>query len=185
VSCPNLAEHGRPFAHDAAETGAAVQAVAGVGLGLPVLAKLAPDVADLPAIAGAALAAGADGLTLVNTARALLVDAEVGRPVLGAGTGGLSGAPLKPIALRAVHEVATAHVGVPIIGTGGVNTGVDAVELLLAGAAAVGVGTATFLDPRATLRILDELETWCARHGVARVADLTGALRAPDREETA
>jgi dihydroorotate dehydrogenase (NAD+) catalytic subunit len=96
-----------------------------------------------------------------------------------------SGPPLKPIALRAVHEVAAAHPGVPIIGTGGVSTGVDAVELLLAGAAAVGVGTATFLDPRATLRILDELEAWCDHHGVTRVADLTGALRAADREETA
>ena len=185
VSCPNLAAHGQPFAYDAGQTGAAVQAVADAALGLPTFAKLAPDVADLPAIAAAALAAGADGLTLVNTARALLVDAELARPVLGAGTGGLSGAPLKPIALRAVHEVAVAHVGVPIIGTGGVTTGLDAVELLLAGAAAVGVGTASFLDPRATLRILDELEAWCQRHGVARVADLTGALRASDREETA
>jgi dihydroorotate dehydrogenase (NAD+) catalytic subunit len=185
VSCPNLAEHGRPFAHDAAETAAAVHAVTDAALGLPVFAKLAPDVADVPAIAGAALGAGADGLTLVNTARALLVDAELGRPVLGAGTGGLSGPPLKPIALRAVHEVAAAHRGVPIIGTGGVTSGVDAVELLLAGATAVGVGTATFLDPRATLRILDELEAWCEHHGVARVADLTGALRAADREETA
>jgi len=185
VSCPNLAAHGRPFAYDAAPTGAAVRAVTEASRPLPVFAKLAPDVADLPAIGAAALEAGATGLTLVNTARALVVDAELGRPVLGAGTGGLSGAALKPIALRAVREVAGAHPGVPIIGTGGVAAGVDAVELLLAGASAVGVGTATFLDPRAPLRVLAELEAWCARHGVTRVADLTGALRDPDREETA
>ncbi len=183
VSCPNLAAHGRPFAHDAAQTGAAVAAVTAAGLGLLVLAKLAPDVTDLPAIAAAALGAGADGLTLVNTARALAVDAATRRPVLGAGPGGLSGPPLKPVALRAVAEVASAHPGVPIVGTGGVTTGLDAVEMLLAGATAVGVGTATFADPRATLHILAELERWCAHHGVARVTDLTGALRAPDREE--
>ena len=183
VSCPNLAAHGRPFAHDPVSTAAAVTAVRGAGLALPLLAKLAPDVTDLPAIAAAALDAGADGLTLVNTARALAVDAELRRAVLGAGPGGLSGRPLKPIALRAVHEVATAHPGVPIVGTGGVTTGLDAVEMLLAGATAVGVGTATFADPRAPLRILAELTRWCDHHGVTRVADLTGTLRAPDREE--
>ncbi len=183
VSCPNLAAHGRPFAHDPAQTGAAIGAVSGAGLGLPVLAKLSPDVTDLPAIADAALASGADGLTLVNTARALVVDAATRRPVLGAGPGGLSGPPLKPIALRAVYEVAAEHPGVPIIGTGGVTTGLDAVEMLLAGATAVGVGTATFADPRAPLRILAELDRWCGHHGVERVADLTGALRPADREE--
>ena len=97
---------------------------------------------------------------------------------MGAGGGGLSGAAIKPIALRAVHDVAREYPGVPIIGTGGVFTGVDAVEMLLAGATAVGVGTATFLDPRASLRILAELDEWCVEHDVARVADLTGALRA-------
>jgi dihydroorotate dehydrogenase (NAD+) catalytic subunit len=183
VSCPNLAAHGQPFAYDATQTAAVVTAVAGVELALPLFAKLAPDVADLPGIATAALAAGATGLTLVNTVRALLVDPETRRPVLGGGTGGLSGPALKPIALRAVHAVAAAHPGAPIIGTGGVSTGPDAAEMLLAGAAAVGIGTATFREPRAMLRIQRELEAWCAHHGVERVADLTGALRAADREE--
>jgi dihydroorotate dehydrogenase (NAD+) catalytic subunit len=116
----------------------------------------------------------------VNTVRGLLIDAAAGRPTLGAGErgGGLSGPAIKPIALRMVHDVARAHPGVAIIGTGGVSSGVDAVEMLLAGASAVGVGTATFVDPRATLRILDELVDWCVAHDVARVSDLTGALRA-------
>jgi dihydroorotate dehydrogenase (NAD+) catalytic subunit len=178
VSCPNLAHHGVPFAHDATHTAAAVRAVVHAVGPLPVFAKLSPDVTDLVGIAGAALESGATGLTLVNTARALLIDAEVRRPALGAGAGGLSGPALKPIALRAVHEVARAYPGTPIIGTGGVTTGTDAVEMLLAGASAVGVGTATFAEPRASLRILDELIAWCARHGVRRIRDLTDSMGA-------
>ncbi len=178
VSCPNLAQHGVPFAHDATHTAAAVGAVVQAVGPLPVFAKLSPDVTDLVCIAGAALDAGATGLTLVNTARALLVDAELRRPALGAGAGGLSGPALKPIALRAVADVARARPGTPIIGTGGVTTGTDAVEMLLAGASAVGVGTATFAEPRASLRILDELAAWCAHHGVSRVRDLTDSMGA-------
>lgn len=177
LSCPNLHHGDEMFAHDAAATAAAVGAFAGEGLGLPILAKLSPGVADLPAIAGSAVGAGAVGLTLVNTVRGFLIDAEARRPVLGGAGGGLSGPAIKPIALRAVHDVARAHPGVPIIGTGGVTTGVDAAEMLLAGASAVGVGTATFADPRATLHILDELVEWCAHRGIERVAELTGALR--------
>jgi dihydroorotate dehydrogenase (NAD+) catalytic subunit len=196
VSCPNLhhgdadapGARGEMFAHDPAMTEAAVRAVVEVDLGLPVFAKLSPNVTHLDAIAAAAVRGGATGLTLVNTVRGLLVDAEACRPTLGAGSsgGGLSGAAIKPIALRAVFDVARAQPGVPIIGTGGVSTGVDAVEMLLAGASAVGVGTATFLDPRAMLRILDELVDWCRAHDVVRVADLTGALRAdaPSRSPT-
>src|SRR5262249_49743456 len=128
-------------------------------------------------IVTAALAAGATGVTLVNTVLGLLIDVEARRPVLGGGGGGLSGPAIKPIALRAVHDVATALPGVAIIGTGGVRTGRDAVEMMLAGASAVGVGTATFLDPRAALHVLEEMIDWCERHDVARVRDLTGALR--------
>jgi dihydroorotate dehydrogenase (NAD+) catalytic subunit len=179
LSCPNLQGDEVIFAHDANATATAVNAVAQSGVGVALFAKLSPAVADLPAIAGAAIDAGAEGLTLVNTVRALLIDAEMRRPVLGSLGGGLSGAAIKPIALRAVHDVTQAHPDVPVIGTGGVATGTDVVEMLLAGASAVGVGTATFADPRAMLRILDELRAWCDAHGVKSVAELTGALIAP------
>jgi len=175
LSCPNLA-HGELIAHDASATRATVRAVVDAVGSVPVFAKLSPNATDVVPIAGAAMEAGASGLTCINTVRAFLVDAERRAPALGAGNGGLSGAAIKPIALRVVRDVSRALPGVPVIGTGGVATGEDAVEMLLAGASAVGVGTATFLDPRAPLRIRDELAEWCAAHGVGRVADLTGAL---------
>jgi dihydroorotate dehydrogenase (NAD+) catalytic subunit len=176
VSCPNLHRRTEMFAHDARATADAVQAVVEAVRPLPVFAKLSPNVTDLTEIAGAAVGAGADGLTLVNTVLGLAIDAETRRPVLGAGGGGLSGPAIKPIALRAVHDVTRALPGTFVIGTGGVQSGVDAVEMMLAGAHAVGVGTASFLDPRAPYRVLEELRSWCATRGVARVSDLTGAL---------
>jgi len=180
LSCPNLA-HGDLIAHDAGATATTVRAVVDAAGSVPVLAKLSPNATDVVAVAEAAVGAGAVGLTCVNTVRAFLVDAETRTPALGAGNGGLSGPAVKPIALRVVHDVTRALPGVPVIGTGGVATGVDAVEMLLAGAVAVGVGTATFRDPRATLRIRDELAAWCGRHGIDRVADLIGALREEPR----
>jgi dihydroorotate dehydrogenase (NAD+) catalytic subunit len=176
VSCPNLERRSEMFAHDPDATADAIRAVFDVGLGLPVFAKLSPNVTDLTVIARAAVDGGATGLTLVNTVLGLLIDAETRRPVLGGGGGGLSGPAIKPVALRAVHDVTIALPGVPVIGTGGVQSGVDAIEMLLAGATAVGVGTASFLDPRAPYRILEELVAWCTSHGVARVQDLVGAL---------
>jgi dihydroorotate dehydrogenase (NAD+) catalytic subunit len=176
VSCPNLHQRSEMFAHDPDATASVVRVVVDASNGLPVFAKLSPNVTDLTLIARAAVDAGAAGLTLVNTVMGLLVDAETRRPVLGGGGGGLSGPAIKPIALRAVHDVTRALPGVPVIGTGGVRSGVDAVEMLLAGASAVGVGTASFLDPRAPYRVLDELVDWCAAHDVERVRDLIGAL---------
>jgi dihydroorotate dehydrogenase (NAD+) catalytic subunit len=178
VSCPNLHQRSEMFAHDPTATREVLVAVRDelTATGLPLLAKLSPNVTDITAIAGAALEAGADGLTLVNTVMGLLVDAETRRPVLGGGGGGLSGPAIKPVALRAVHDVARAFPGTPIIGTGGVTTGVDAVEMMLAGASAVGVGTANFADPRAPQRIARELHQWCAAHRVARVRDLIGGM---------
>lgn len=182
LSCPNLAGH-EMFAQSVEATADAVRAVVGElrgGAGPPpVFAKLTAQVTDIVIVAGAALGAGATGLTLINTLPGLMVDIDHRRPVLGGGGGGLSGPPILPVALRIVGEVARAHPGVPIIGTGGVTSGEDAAAMLLAGASAVGVGTATFADARATLHVRDELTQWCRRHRVTRVAELIGRLEWP------
>jgi len=172
VSCPNLEDRSKMFAHSPSATAEAVDAAAACRR--PRWAKLSPNVSDIAEIAGAALGAGAEALTLVNTLLGMAIDLEGRRPALGAG-GGLSGAALHPVAVRAVHDCRRAFPDASIIGVGGVSRGDDAVELLLAGADAVQVGTATFADPRAPLRILDELEQWCARHGVGTVRELVAA----------
>ena len=178
LSCPNVEARGSVFAHSEDATRDAMRAVVeSIGDALPTFAKLSPNVTDIVAIARAALDAGATGLTLVNSVMGLLVDAHERAPRLGAGGGGLTGAPIKPIALRAVWDVARELPGVPIIGTGGVSNGVDAIEMMLAGATAVGVGTATFADPRATLRIVREIHEWCATNGVRCVRDMIGGMR--------
>jgi dihydroorotate dehydrogenase (NAD+) catalytic subunit len=177
LSCPNVEDRSHVFAHSTDATRQATGAVvAAIGGASPVFAKLSPNVTDVVAITDAALDAGATGLTLINTVMGLAVDAERRQPRLGAGGGGLSGPPIKPIALRAVWDTAKAFPNVPIIGTGGITRGEDAIEMLLAGAHAVGVGTATFAEPRAMLRIVDEMRTWCAKHRVAQVGDLIGGL---------
>jgi dihydroorotate dehydrogenase (NAD+) catalytic subunit len=177
LSCPNVEHRSAVFAHACEPTREAIGSVVdALGGALPVFAKLSPNVTDLPSIAGAALAAGAAGLTLINTVMGLVVDVEGRRAKLGAGGGGLSGPPVHPVALRAVWEVSRAFPGVAIIGTGGVRDGRGAVAMLLAGASAVGVGTATFAEPRACLRIVDELRRWCEAEGVGSVKELIGAL---------
>jgi len=176
LSCPNVESRRAMFAHSPRLTAEAVEATAGCRR--PRWAKLSPNVTDLTEIAGAALDAGAEALTLVNTVMGMAIDIETRRPRLGAGGGGLSGPAIRPVAVRAVHDVCSAFPDAAVIGVGGVATGEHAVELLLAGASAVQVGTATFADPRAVARILGELERWCRRHSVARVADLVGRARA-------
>jgi dihydroorotate dehydrogenase (NAD+) catalytic subunit len=173
VSCPNLEDRSRMFAHSPAATASAVAATAGCGR--PRWAKLSPNAADLPEIAGAAHEAGAEAVVLTNTVLGMVIDVEARRPVLGARKGGLSGAAMHPVAVRAVYDVHEALPEVPIVGVGGTTAGVDVVEFLLAGASAVEVGTATFADPRAPRRILEEFEDWCERHGVTAVEELIGA----------
>lgn len=176
ISCPNVEDRRQMFAHSEEGTRAAVASVVtGLGdLALPVWAKLSPNVTDLPAIAGAALQAGAAGLTLVNTLMGLAVDPATGRARLGNGGGGLSGPALHPVAVRAVFDCRAAWPDAPIVGVGGIATGYDAAEMLAAGADAVQVGTASFAEPRACLRVLDELAAWCRRAGIHRIQDLKG-----------
>ena len=172
VSCPNHHARGEMFAHS--ERGTADVVAATAGCGRPRWAKLSPNVTDLVAIAAAAAESGADAVTLINTVMGMVIDTETRRPVLGKGGGGLSGPAIHPVAVRAVHDVHAALPDLPIVGVGGVARGIDAVELLLAGASAVEVGTATFADPRATEHVLGELQDWCARHGVRAARELIG-----------
>lgn len=180
ISCPNIEDRRRMFAHSCESTTAALRAViAGLsGSGLPVWAKLSPNVTDLPSIAGAALEAGASALTLVNTLMGLAIDPCDGRPRLGAGGGGLSGPALHSVAVRAVYDCKAAWPQASIIGVGGVGNGVDAAEMLAAGANAVQVGTASFFDPRAAAKVLADLRRWCCRNRVRRVSDLIGRAHA-------
>ncbi len=173
VSCPNVEDRRRMFAHSPKATAEVLAAVREANP-LPLWAKLSPNVADLAEIAAAAIGAGADAVTLINTVLGMTIDIEERRPLLGAGGGGLSGAAIHPVAVRAVYDVRSALPDTPIIGVGGVMNGADAIELMMAGASGIQVGTATFRDPRAPLRILEEMESWCAHRGIRAMSDLIG-----------
>ena len=175
VSCPNVTAGGIEFGHDPAQLERLTR-MCRAGTRRVLWVKLSPNAPDLVGTARAAVDGGADGLTLINTLRAMAIDAEKRRPMLARGCGGLSGPAIKPIALRMVWEVHGALPSVPLVGIGGVETGRDVVEFLLAGASAVQVGTAIFRNPAAPLRILGELERFCAEHGIAEVRELVGAL---------
>ena len=174
VSCPNVEDRNNMFAHSPAATRDAIAATAPVGI--PRWAKLSPNIMDLVPIAEAAAEGGAEAVTVANTLIGLAIDVESRKPRLGKGRGGLSGPAIRPVAVRAVNDVASALPELPVIGCGGINHGTDAIEFLLAGAAAVQVGTATFADPRSVVRIRDEIEGWCRDHRVGSVRTLTGAL---------
>jgi dihydroorotate dehydrogenase (NAD+) catalytic subunit len=179
ISCPNIEDRRRMFAHSEGGVREAVSAaVEGLAGTLPLWAKMSPNVTDLPALAGVAVESGAEAVTLINTVMAMAIDPATGQARLGAGGGGLSGPAVHPIAVRAVFECRAALPEVPIVGVGGVSTGADAAELLAAGADAVQVGTATFADPRAPLRVLRELEDWCTENGISNVEDLKGRAHA-------
>jgi dihydroorotate dehydrogenase (NAD+) catalytic subunit len=173
VSCPNLEDRSRMFAHSPSATGEAVSASAACGR--PLWAKLSPNTSELVLVAQAALANGAEALTLTNTLLGLAIDTERRVPVLGAGGGGLSGDALHSVALRAVYECRAAFPDCGIVGVGGIRDGEGAVRMLLAGADAIEVGTASLADPRAVARVQAELVSWCERHEVTAVRDLVGA----------
>ncbi|MEA2435027.1 MAG: dihydroorotate dehydrogenase catalytic subunit [Actinomycetota bacterium] len=177
ISCPNLEDRNNMFAHSAESTAAVVGKVKDALKRVPVFPKLSPNVTSLTEIATAALEAGADGLSLVNTVFGMQIDIETRRPKLAGTVGGLSGPAIHPIAVRAVHEVHTAFPHVPIIGQGGITTAEDALQLILAGAGAVAVGTANFVNPRAALEVASGISDYMDGHGAASVADIVGTVK--------
>jgi dihydroorotate dehydrogenase (NAD+) catalytic subunit len=177
ISCPNLEDRNNMFAHSEEATAAVVSSVKKALPRKPLFPKLSPNVTSLTAIAAAAVDSGADGLSLVNTVFGMAIDVETRRPKLAGTVGGLSGPAIRPVAVRAVHEVHTALPHIPIIGQGGISTGSDALELILAGASAVAVGTANFVNPRTGLQVAAEIDRYMESHGVEDIAELVGAVK--------
>jgi len=180
ISCPNVADRGLVFA---CNPGAAAEVISSVrrhaAASVPVYAKLSPDVTDIVSIARAVVDAGADGLSMINTLLGMVIDPDTMRPALAGVTGGLSGPAIRPVAVRAVWQVHQALPEVPILGMGGIRTGLDALEFVLAGASAVSVGTATFNDPSAPARVARELSQALAARGFTRFADAVGYAHRP------
>ncbi len=178
VSCPNTKKGGLEFGADP-DTLRALVARARAATRKPLFVKLSPTLPDVVATARAAVDSGATGLTLFNTVPGLVVDAEHRRPVLGFGSGGVSGPALLPVAVLATWRVTQALPGVPVIGVGGVSSADHALQLILAGASLVALGTASMANPHAAERIVGDLERWCDAHQVARLSDLRGTLQWP------
>ena len=181
ISCPNIEEDGRAFAMRAVSTAGVVRALR-AATRLPLWAKLTPNTGDIAEVAAAAEAEGADALVVANTILGMAIDLATFRPKLGNVMGGLSGPAIKPIVLRQVYQCAR-RVRVPVIGCGGISTAEDAAEYMLAGAAAVQVGTATFLHPTAMVAIIDGLAAFCTSRNIRRVAELTGAMQREEADE--
>jgi dihydroorotate dehydrogenase (NAD+) catalytic subunit len=179
ISCPNVREGGLAFGTSSAMAAQVIRAVCSVA-DVPVIAKLSPNVTDVTAIARSVVDAGAAAVSLINTLLGMSIDIYTRRPRLGAVVGGLSGPAIKPVALRMVWQVAQA-VSVPIIGMGGIMTAEDAVEFHLAGATAVAVGTANFVNPLATVEIISGLAAYLQQAGLTSVRDLIGALEVKGR----
>ncbi|RZS89395.1 dihydroorotate oxidase B catalytic subunit [Motilibacter rhizosphaerae] len=175
ISCPNVEDRGLVFACDPMAAASAVHAARrALDPSVPVLAKLSPDVTDIVAIARACVGAGADGLTMINTVLGMVIDTDTLRPALAGITGGLSGPAIRPVAVRCVWQVHAALPDVPILGVGGVRTGLDALQLVLAGASAVSVGTVVFNDPTAPVRVLRELDEALDARGFDSLAQAVG-----------
>ena len=175
ISCPNVENRGLVFACDPNSASEVVKSVRGIiGGDLPILAKLTPDVTNIAQIAGTVINAGADGIAMINTVLGMVINTDTMKPHLGGRTGGLSGPAIRPIAVRAIYQVREALPNVSILGMGGVASGKDAFEMLLAGASGVSVGTASFGDPSAVYRIQQELREILISKGFASVKDAVG-----------
>ena len=183
ISCPNVEDRGIVFACRQGATDEAIRAVTET-VDLPVFAKLTPDVTSIVDIAATAVMAGATGVSAINTLLGMAINPFTRRPKLAAVTGGLSGPAIKPVAVRAVHQIHSALPEVPIIGMGGARTVEDVAEFMLAGASAVAIGTATFADPSATIGMVECLPAWLDEHGYASAAELTGAVALPTHVAT-
>lgn len=174
ISCPNVKDGGMAFGVTCAGASSVVKAVR-QRYHKTLIVKLSPNVTDITEIARACEAEGADSVSLINTLMGMAIDIEKRKPLLSIGTGGLSGPCVKPVALRMVWQVARA-VGIPVIGLGGIATANDAIEFLMAGATAIEVGTANFLDPAVTIKIRDGINSWLDSHGCKSVTEIIGAL---------
>ena len=174
ISCPNVKEGGMAFGVTCAGASSVVRAVRAV-YDKALIVKLSPNVTDVTEIARAVEAEGADAISMINTLLGMAIDAEKRRPILSTITGGLSGPAVKPVALRMVWQTAQV-VNIPIIGMGGIATATDAIEFLLAGATAIEVGTYNFVDPTATIQIVEGIENYMLRHGFSNINELIGAL---------
>ncbi len=174
ISCPNVKQGGMAFGTTCEGAASVVRAVR-ARYHKTLIVKLSPNVTDIAEIAKACEAEGADSVSLINTLMGMAVDVEKRRPVLSISTGGLSGPAVKPVALRMVWQVAKA-VKIPVVGLGGICTALDAVEFLMAGATAIEIGTANFLDPAVTVKVRDGINDWLDRHGCASVSEIIGAL---------
>jgi dihydroorotate dehydrogenase (NAD+) catalytic subunit len=175
ISCPNVKEGGMAFGTSCESAASVVKEVRKV-YGKHLMVKLSPNVTDIASIAKGVEGAGADSVSLINTLMGMAIDAETQKPLLSTITGGLSGACVKPIALRMVWQVSNA-VDIPVVGLGGIMNAKDAIEFILAGASAIQVGTANFIDPDITMKIVDGIEDYMKRHGVSSINELIGALK--------
>ncbi|MBR5002772.1 MAG: dihydroorotate dehydrogenase [Bacteroidaceae bacterium] len=174
ISCPNVKQGGMAFGTSCEGAASVVKAVRQV-YPKTLIVKLSPNVTDIASIACAVEAEGADSVSLINTIMGMSIDAERRRPRLSTITGGLSGACVKPVALRMVWQVAKA-VKIPVIGLGGISSATDAIEFMLAGASAIQIGTANFIDPAITVKVADGIEEYLSRHGFKSVSEIVGAL---------
>lgn len=176
ISCPNVKDGGMAFGVTCEGAASVVRAVR-ARYHKTLIVKLSPNVTNIADIARAVEAEGADSVSLINTLMGMAIDIETRRPLLSISTGGLSGPAVKPVALRMVWQVATA-VGIPVIGLGGISSATDAIEFIMAGATAIEIGTANFIDPAITLKVRDGINDWLDRHGCSSVSEIVGSLKA-------